>query len=1082
MMKFILGRINTGKTTQVIKDIKELVKSGKEVILLVPEQYSFESEKMILDTFGNNANVNIEVLTFTRLCEVVGREVGGLCGKQLTNADKYLLMTRAVKSVSDELKLWGKYSSSCGFCESILNTIDELKVNAITPADLLSAVNSEKNGKIDDKIRDTYLIYESYEQLLGTAFLDPSDKLKRLYDSLKKAEYLNNKAVVFDGFKSFSGGQYKIIDRIISKCDDCIFSLSIDENDEREFGIQKNIREVKRKIEEIAKKHNKLPCENICLSETHYENEDLSALEKGMFYSDFSLLKSPENIVVSRAKNIYDECEYVAKTIREIIRTNGAKYSDFSVFVRDTAVYEDALVCACERNKVHCFIDRKFPLSATPVSAFVLSALGFIKRSDTKSIFAFLKSGISPLSTEELSTLENYAYIWNIKASRWNEEWKMNPSGLTERVEEDTDEKLAYINSLRIKAITPLNAFKKNCKGTPKQIGEAILKLFSDINGKETLKYLKNYYEENGDIQFSEILCKAFDSLINLLDVIVRCHPDTAMSVSNYYDALKVSLSLQMISVTPQTLDEVVFSCADRTSSIKRPYVFVMGINEGDFPKNYKQNGLFTNTERAYLKEKGLEIPDLTIDRAIDEEYLVYETLSSATKKIYLSYSETLSNGSASTMSAFLESMCKTAKITPVNVSDESLKQIPETIDSAYFEYLKRALSEDVYANTLREVLKSSEKGKDLPNLDDIVQNKAKISNETAQKLYGKNLYLSPSKFDKYCRCRFMYFCGDALKAKKLYPADFNVMQRGTVVHYVLQRTVETYKKGFCDFSDEEISAIVDKFIKEYLDSVIGFNDADNVRLEYLVSTIKVTLNYVVKRLAQEFAQSDFEPVACELNFARDGELPPITADLNYGGKLYLTGVIDRLDTYKSYVRIVDYKTGSRYFKLPDILFGQNMQMLLYLYTVLKNKTYGEDSAGILYMPAKVLYEKAPKERRMNGLIAANSEVASAMDKENKGEYIPKFKEDSPSDSFLTKEEFEKVFSFVDRKLKIIGDDIISGKIDANPIDGLDSSACKYCDFASVCRMEGKNILSVPKLSNEEVFEKIEKGEEVNAV
>ena len=111
----------------------------------------------------------------------------------------------------------------------------------------------------------------------------------------------------------------------------------------------------------------------------------------------------------------------------------------------------------------------------------------------------------------------------------------------------------------------------------------------------------------------------------------------------------------------------------------------------------------------------------------------------------------------------------------------------------------------------------------------------------------------------------------------------------------------------------------------------------------------------------------------------------------------------------------------------------------------------------------------------MNGLIAADEALITAMDKENKGEFIPKFSEKSPSDSFIKEEDFIKIFEFIENKLKRTGSAIYGGDIAADPVDGLDSGACKYCEYQSVCRIGNESRIRVPKLTNAEVLEEIER-------
>ena len=105
----------------------------------------------------------------------------------------------------------------------------------------------------------------------------------------------------------------------------------------------------------------------------------------------------------------------------------------------------------------------------------------------------------------------------------------------------------------------------------------------------------------------------------------------------------------------------------------------------------------------------------------------------------------------------------------------------------------------------------------------------------------------------------------------------------------------------------------LEKVINDYLDGVTGYRAVETARGRFLVSRISRSVKEVAKRLAEEFAQSGFEPIACELKIGGEGENLEFPYD---GGKISVSGSIDRVDKFGGYIRVVDYKTG----KTKDIL------------------------------------------------------------------------------------------------------------------------------------------------------------------
>ncbi|MBQ2605049.1 MAG: PD-(D/E)XK nuclease family protein, partial [Clostridia bacterium] len=321
---------------------------------------------------------------------------------------------------------------------------------------------------------------------------------------------------------------------------------------------------------------------------------------------------------------------------------------------------------------------------------------------------------------------------------------------------------------------------------------------------------------------------------------------------------------------------------------------------------------------------------------------------------------------------------------------------------------------------------------------------------------------------------------------------------------------LEEYRSRGCTaLSDEDLSALIDRLLEEYLKSVLGGKDDKSERYKYLYFRYKDNVERLIAHITEELAQSEFQPVDFEL--AIGGSTPDIDAytvtDSN-GNTVSLRGYVDRIDMMKKngkqFIRVVDYKTGKKQFHISDILYGLNMQMLLYLSAIQKNgeKRYGEKivPAGILYMPAEVSAVEADikdsddkvkterdKKLKMNGIILDNRCVVEGMEKNIAGKYIPiktvksgEYDKNSDS-SLISDDQLKMLFDKADSKLAEMSEALSSGDICAVPVTG-SYEPCKWCIFNDACGHEENDkvseISSSDKAKVMEMLSKKEAGED----
>lgn len=1081
MLKFIYGRAATGKSYKIIKDICADVLNGKDTVFLVPEQFTFESERALLRELGDRASTDVKVLSFTRLYDEVSRNVGGRVANNITDADKMILMNRAFKSVKDRLSLWGKYVNSPRFTQNLINTINEFKSAAVFPEDIDSVAENVESNYLKLKLSDISLIFAAYNSLLGNTFLDPADDLTRLNEKLLTFKYFEGKNVYIDSFKNFTGQQYKIIERIITGADNVYVSLTSDDICDTELSLFSNVNKTAKRIKEIAEKHSVKLDSPIKLTENFYNNEGLSALEA---YISKTAADLPvcDSITITKCESISDEASFAASTIRRLVREEGYRFKDFVIIARNAETYQNFINKHCKNNDVFCFLDKRKKISDLPFSVLINCALNLSVSITTDDILSFHKTFLTGLTLTEISELENYTYLWNLKGSEWLSDWTMNPEGFISEDDEKTDhsEKLNYLNQLRSRAILPIKSFRESFCGGKENMCRAIATLLKSDFAVSSLKTQVNELEAMNLKEDADDLKLGYDAIIALIDSFVKCLPDTPIEKGDFIELWKTVIETVTIGNIPQMVDEVTFGSADRIKPSRPKIAFVLGLNQGVFPANIGESGIFAPNERKVMIDGGIEISDYGLSAVLDEEYLVYTSLCCATEKLFITFSSADSSGTAlepaqiigEIMSA--NSSLKIEKYNPDNL----LSAVPQTLSTAKKQlYRSFAYDKQAYA-TLKEALNNDASVE--KSIDGFSKENAEISPENAFKLMGNKINISATGFDTFHRCKFSYFCRYGLRLKKIQPAEFDVLQRGTLSHYVLENLVKNYLDYFEKLTRADSDRIVDELVADYLSNIDGYEKIKTPRLDFLVNIISASLKDVADHIIKEMAQCDFKPEFFELKIGNGEAIPTLKVPFGEEGEMRIRGSIDRVDIYADYVRIVDYKTGTKVFKLPDILLGLNLQMLIYLYSVVRGENEYLNSktpAGILYMPSKRDFGD-PKALSMNGLILLDEGVITAMDKNGLGEYIPskpfnaKGELKSRVTAYGESALFKEIFDYIELLLKRMGNSVLSGDFKAEPIDGIDSDACKYCDFSSICCFEGtEHKCSDKKLSNTQVLE-----------
>ena len=266
MLNFIFGKPSSGKTHIIMEKLKEYTKLNIPCVLIVPEQFAFENERLVLKTLGDKVALNVKVLSFTRLCDEIERSIGGTAAKLLGNYDRIIFMKKALLNVENELILWRKYVNNISFAQTMLDTVDEFKMSGVSAEELRQTAGECENSSLKAKLLDIAAISDSYSVTLAEKYIDPTDRITRLVNTLADTDYFCGKAVFVDSFKGFTGQQYKILASIIKKAKDIFVAFTNDIENTNVHSIYANIQKSAHRLEKIAQDLNVEIGDSIILS------------------------------------------------------------------------------------------------------------------------------------------------------------------------------------------------------------------------------------------------------------------------------------------------------------------------------------------------------------------------------------------------------------------------------------------------------------------------------------------------------------------------------------------------------------------------------------------------------------------------------------------------------------------------------------------------------------------------------------------------------------------------------------------------------------------------------------------------
>ena len=488
----------------------------------------------------------------------------------------------------------------------------------------------------------------------------------------------------------------------------------------------------------------------------------------------------------------------------------------------------------------------------------------------------------------------------------------------------------------------------------------------------------------------------------------------------------------------------------------KDAYVFIIGANQGSFPRVFKDDEYLLDYEKNKLNLPTAVERNLSVKKKW--EYII-RTL----ENVVITYSYSLPS-SEQFRSAILDDCVSDT------LNGDDLIANEDKIYSEPYAQLELAKKMEKYEKFDEIDLKLRQ------YFDIFKDNNRKFSyknNQFSTMYKPQKLILSYTAIDEYFQCPYRYYLNRVLKIKKDYNPEY--LKLGNLFHHVLKEVLEK--------NIDINAALIDYYIVNNLELTEKDKMFNNVYKKFLTDIISEI---------REFNENSYFKI---LGLEKEYEVHFDTID---DTEIYLVGKIDKIMTGivddEAYALVIDYKTKGSSFSLDDMIYGLDMQIPIYFYLInnSSNKKY-KFGGGYLQslIPAtqfgydmKADYcQQLANMSRLNGYSSSNIRVLYAMNNtfENgscfEGVSLKKdndFKSHSLKRIF-NDQEFEKLLALTKENISKATNKILSGDFSINPLYTSSDRGCDYCPYGEICFFDKKTYNRQKQIAIHEYLKEVEK-------
>lgn len=1108
-LQFVFGGSGAGKSTTVYEKVvrQSMEHPEKNYLIMVPDQFTMYTQKQLCMMHPRGGIMNIDVLSFSRLIHRVAEEVGRKERVILDDTGKNLILRRVAIEKEDQLVLLRDKVRRPGYIHEVKSVISEFYQYDIGPKDMDEMIaQAQEKGALAYKLQDLKVLYDGFAEYIKDKFITTEESLDELCRMIPKSELLKGSVIVFDGFTGFTPVQNRVLSELLKVADEMIVTLCADDETDiiTDKGPQHLFALTRKTYLTLTKlaEGNHIPVQkSVYLSGNpvrRYENNPaLAFLESRLFRYDRKVFEEPQRaVMIWEADSLVSEVQRMCLEMKKLVREEGLCYRDIAVVTGGMERYANLLQTELVRYRIPFFLDRNRSVAHHPLTEYLKSALAMIKeRFSYESVFRFLRSGMSNLSTDETDRLELYVRKCGIRGKKaYMEEFTYS-------------EQAQDMNVIREKFVKEIEPLLVHCSNA----GEYARALFELCRQNELQRKCNDYaetFEACGDASKAKEYEKIYPACMDLLNAIFELIGEDEMDIAEFLSVFEAGIAEIRIGTIPQNVDQIVVGDMERTRLKDVRVLFFIGVNDGVIPGSGGNGGLLSDMERQFFIDRGRELAPTPRQKLFEQRLYLYQNMTKPSDRLYISYSCVDGSGKTA-LPAYLIRMIqglfselKIEKVTKqkmealanIATAEDGLDDFADVLRT----YLNRDSGEDEeqQRRTLKilcNAYKEHEAAERIQEAALTTYENVPLTDMAAELLYRDRNKGSVSRLEQFAGCAYAQFLRYGIELKEQEEYDFNAMDFGIIYHHVLETLFKELSKRqltFAEADKEILRSIIEEIFDSYAQEYGAWILHSNARNEHRIYQMKEVLLRSVLEMQHQLSKGKFSPAYFERGFQLKGDFP-------------LVGKIDRIDLChegdKVYVKVVDYKSGNHKFKPEELYYGLSLQLPTYMNAALK--LVGQQEPNKEAVPASMQYSRLKNpyvddskkdieheihmEMRPQGVTDESGEVIELLDAGLVGSSdvlrIRRKKDggvDARSQTVST-EMFQTMLTFTEKKIQTLMQEMRGGEIGVLPahLEGEQNDSCTFCAYKGVCRMDvripGYRMRELPKLSEENIEEEM---------